>query len=228
VTYPQYGPTGTGKCALTVLNQRTRLKREGCVTCIQGASGTDCGPWQTDSSKCTFPEDCGYGSDQTDKLPESALAFCVRKNPEFTFSDEITPYNTIPGEQIRRIISYNISFKYTSNPGNTIYYDSSPIPSNGLNVTFMKFSPYILITRPNNSGWYLNTNVLADYMQTNGYSNVFINVSDPDDNDRPKLDNIVFDGVDKTSELLPPNKTPTILSQCDELSRSCVTYFKWW
>jgi hypothetical protein len=228
VKYPQYGPTGTGICALTVLNQRTRLTREGCVTCLKGASGTDCGPWQTDSSKCLFPEDCGYGSDQTDKLPESALAFCVRKNPEYTFSDEITPYNTIPGEQIRRIISYNISFKYTSNPENTIYYDSSPIQPKGLNVTFMKLSPYILITRSGNSGWYLKTDVLADYMQKNGYSNVFINVSDPDNNGRPKLDNIVFDGVDKTSELIIPNQTPTILSKCDELSRSCVDNFKWW
>ena len=238
VKYPQYGPTGTGTCALTVFEQRSRFNDGtdtaspmGCITCLGGASGTDCNPWQTDINKCSYAEGCTFGQDKHFGKPEDALSACVNDQQKYyTFSGDITTLST--GEQIRSVLRYNLSFYYTSNPDVTIHYNGNPIPKEGLNVTFMKNSPYILISGViNGYGWYLKTNVLADYMQTNGYSSVFINVSDPDDDWRAKFDNIVFDnnGKDKKSDFnFVEGQTPTILSPCNELSENCVNEFKWW
>ena len=80
--FPQYGPKGDGTCGLTVFQQRARFDETsmGCITCLGGESGTDCNPWETDTSKCSYAEGCTYGEAKQRGTPTDAINECISTN----------------------------------------------------------------------------------------------------------------------------------------------------
>jgi len=105
--FPQYGPNGTGGCALSVFEQRARFNDGtdttspmGCITCLGGAAGTNCSPWETDPTQCSFAEGCTYGQAKHLGTPTDAINECINENQNKYIGYVFNNITTLPsGEQ---------------------------------------------------------------------------------------------------------------------------------
>ena len=217
-THTQYGPSNNGNsCEETIFQQRSRfVDGVGCITCLP-ASGSDCSPWQTEKTKCSWANGCTYGEDDY----SSSLQACVSSQSDihdyYSFEDNIENYKDSTGketgEQIRRL-SKTITFSPDNNAdGFAMFANDQESSEKHFNqmypFTFTNNSDYILIISHvvNTDGqyyeksypcWYVKTDVLYDYMVSIQANKVFCRVASGSTNDYIKLINMVFDDSKST------------------------------
>jgi len=166
-TFPQYGPKGDGTCGLTVFEQRARFNDGtdksspmGCITCLGGASGTACYPWETDDTKCSYAEGCTYGEDKRLGSPQDALKACATENSTHWGGYVFSTITQLPtGEQI---------FNYTNDGSGTVNVtmaDGTSFNYNGTTTSPFKYTK--------NAG-----NMSIGYREEEGSAKDIINLTD--------------------------------------------------
>jgi len=170
--FPTYGPKGDGTCGKTIFEQRSRFEENnGCVTCIGGVSGTNCNPWQTDKTRCTYKEGCSYGESLHLGMPEDALNACVtavqKADSTKQFSDEKEKLSS--GEYIRRI-----SYKPSEN-GYTLCPRGTYLGTEINNNFWLKLAPD---DKNNLNGWTIEDNKSLNFTVPSTYKGLPVYYAD--------------------------------------------------